>query len=178
MLPVRSIGKFIGASTATKPTASVQPGSTFYEDDTAIWYIFNGTAWVPRPWLPFQSVNRKQVSLNQVASAYDVMTATTQNLFIDAVVVHVPQNLSAVATFTGISVQTDDDTPLVILSSTDGAKAKLTGDFYHLYRGPVVSVSTKKIQLSIIGATAGAGSVANLMVFWRPVVAGGYYLNA
>jgi hypothetical protein len=38
--------------------------------------------------------------------------------------------------------------------------------------------STKKIQLTIAGATAGAGKVANISVLWRPLVAGGYYLNA
>ncbi len=175
MYPVRSISKFIGASTATKPTASVQPGSTLYEADTAVWYIFDGIAWIPKPWLPYQTISRKQISLNDVEAAYDVFTATTQSLFMDAVVVHVPKNLTAVETFTGISVQTDDDTPVVLLSSTDGAKAKLTGDFYHVYRGPAVNASTKKIQLSIIGATAGAGAVANITAFWRPVVAGGYY---
>ena len=106
------------------------------------------------------------------------MTATTQNLFIDAVIVHVPDDLSAVETFTGISVATDDGTPIEILSETAGAKAKLTGNFYHVYRGPSVTVATKKIQLTIDGGSAGTGMIADVTVLWRPVVAGGYYLNA
>jgi hypothetical protein len=133
---------------------------------------------VPKSYQPETTVNYKQISLNQTAGAYDVMTATTQNLFIDAVTVHVPDNLSAVETFTGISVATDDTTPIEILSATAGAKAKLTGNFYHVYRGPSVTVATKKIQLTIGGATAGAGMVADITVLWRPLVAGGYYLNA
>jgi hypothetical protein len=106
------------------------------------------------------------------------MTATTQNLFIDAVIVHVPDDLSAVATFTGISVATNDGTPIEILSAVAGAKAKLTGNFYHVYRGPSVTVATKKVQLTISGGTAGADKVADITVLWRPLVAGGYMLNA
>lgn len=170
--------RWIGLSTDTKPTTGVPIGATYFECNTGFLFIFNGYAWVPKSFMPESTVNYKQISLNQAAAAYDVMTATTQALFIDAVIVHVPDNLSAVPAFTGISVQTNDTTSIVLLSSTDGAKAKLTGNFFHVYRGPVVSASTKKIQLTIGGATAGAGKVADVTVLWRPVVAGGYYLNA
>ena len=170
--------RWIGLSTDTKPTTGVPIGATYFECNTGYLYIYNGYAWVPKSYMPETTVNYKQISLNQAANTYDIMTATAQALFIDAVIVHVPDNLSAVATFTGISVQTDDTTPIVLLSSTAGAKAKLTGNFFHVYRGPVVSASTKKIQLTIGGATAGAGKVANITVLWRPLVAGGYYLNA
>lgn len=169
--------KFIGMSSDTKPTG-VDAGATCYEWNTGFLFEYNGAAWIPKSFMPESTVNYKQISLNQAEAAYDVMTATAQALFIDAVVVHIPDDLSAVATFTGISVQTDDDTPVVLLSSTAAAKANLTGDFYAVYRGPSVSAATKKIQLSIIGATAGTGKVASITVLWRPVVAGGYYLNA
>ncbi|MDD5511880.1 MAG: hypothetical protein PHI12_13865 [Dehalococcoidales bacterium] len=170
--------RFIGLSTDTKPTANTQNGGTFYEWNTGFMWLYNGYAWVPKSFMPGTTVNYKQISLNQAAAAYDVMTATAQNLFIDAVIVHVPDNLSAVDTFTGISVATDDDAPIEILSSTAGAKAKLTGNFFHVYRGPVVTASTKKIQLTIGGGSAGEGMVADVTVLWRPLVAGGYYLNA
>lgn len=169
--------RFIGLSTDTKPT-TVNAGATFLEYNTGILFIFNGFAWVPKPWLPDQSVNYKQISLAQAAAAYDVMTATSQNLFIDAVIIHVPDNLSAVAGFTGISVATDDGAAIEILAAAAGAKANLTGNFHAVYRGPVVTASTKKIQLTIGGGSAGAGKVADITVFWRPLVAGGYYLNA
>jgi len=170
--------RWIGLSTDTKPTSGIPNGATYFECNTGYLYIYNGYAWVPKSYMPETTVNYKQISLNQAASAYDVMTATTQNLFIDAVTVHVPDNLSAVETFTGISVATDDDTPIEILSETAGAKAKLTGNFYHVYRGPSVTVATKIIQLTIGGGSAGTGMVADVTVLWRPVVAGGYYLNA
>jgi len=169
--------RFIGLSTDTKPT-SVNTGATYFEQNTGFMFIYNGYAWVPKSFMPESTVNYKQISLDQAAGAYNVMTATTQNLFIDAVIVHVPDDLSAVATFTGISVATDDAAQIDILSSTAGAKAKLTGNFFHVYRGPVVTASTKKIQLTIDGGAAGAGKVADITVLWRPLVAGGYYLNA
>ena len=170
--------RWIGKSYETKPTAGIPVGATAFEDNTGFMFIFNGYAWVPKSYMPETTVNYKQISLAQAAGAKNVMTATTQNLFIDAVIVHVPDDLSEVETFTGISVATDDDTPIEILSSTAGAKANLTGNFYHVYRGPSVTASTKKIQLTIGGGSAGTGMIADVTVLWRPVVAGGYYLNA
>jgi len=170
--------RFIGKSTETKPT-SINAGSTFFEDNTGWMFIYNGYAWVPKSIVADGlTVNYKQISLNQAANTYDVMTATTQNLFIDAVIISVPDVLSAVATFTGISVQTDDVAPVVLLSGTAGAKANLTGNVYSVYRGPSVTEATKKIQLTISGGAAGAGTIADITVMWRPLVAGGYYLNA
>ena len=172
-----TVKRFMGLSTDTKPT-DAPVGSTMFESDTGYMFIFNGYAWVPKSGMDGASVNYKQISLNQAADTYDVMTATAQALFIDAVTVHIPDDLSAVATFTGISVQTDDVAPIVLLSGTAGAKANLTGNFYSIYRGPSVTAATKKIQLMISGATAGAGKIADITVLWRPVVAGGYFLNA
>jgi len=173
-----SANRYIAKSTDTKLTTSINLGATCYEENTGYMYIFNGYAWIPKPTVPDQTVNYKQISLNQAAAVYDVMTATAQALFIDAVIVSVPDDLHSVATFTGISVQTDDGTPIVLCSSTAAAKANLTGNFYSVYRGPSVTAATKKVQLTIIGATAGSGKVADITVFWRPLVAGGYMLNA
>lgn len=170
--------KYLCSSADTKLTADIIAGATAYEWNTGSMWIYNGYAWVPKSFLPGQTVNYKQISLNQAAATYDVMTATAQALFIDAVIVSVPDDLHAVATFTGISVQTNDVAPIVLLSGTAGAKANLTGNFYSIYRGPSVTVATKKVQLTISGATAGSGKVADITVMWRPLVAGGYMLNA
>ena len=169
---------YIGLSTDTKPTAECSAGDTFFECNTGFMFIYNGYAWVPKSFMPDSTVNYKQISLAQAAAAYDVMTATAQNLFIDAVIVHVPDDLHSVATFTGISIATDDDAAIEILSAVAGAKAALTGNFFHVFRGPNVTAATKKIQLTIGGGSAGAGKVADVTVLWRPLVAGGYYLNA
>ena len=170
--------RFIGLSTDTKPTANTQNGGTFFEFNTGLMWIYNGYAWVPKSYMPGTTINYKQIDLNQAATDYDVMTATTQNLFIDAVIVHVPDDLSKVATFTGISLATTDSAAIEILSAADGAKANLTGNFFHVFRGPSVTASSQKIQLTIGGGTAGAGMVADITVMWRSVVGGGYYLNA
>ena len=181
-MSVEAIGslnnRFIGLSTDTKPTAEVKAGATFFESNTGFLFIFNGYAWLPKSFMPESTVNYKQISLDQAANTYDIMTATAQALFIDAVIVHVPDDLHAVANFTFISVQTDDEAPIVALSAAAGAKANLTGNFYHVYRGPSVTAGTKIIQLTIGGGSAGANKVADVTVLWRPVVAGGYYLNA
>lgn len=174
----QALAPLILLSTETKPTVGVPTGQTLYEFNTGYTWVFNGTAWIPKASLPGHAVNYKQISLAQTAGAKDVMTATAQNLFIDAVIVHIPDDLSEVATFTGVSVQTNDASSIELLSSTAGAKANLTGSFYHVYTGPTVTASTKKIQLTIAGGSAGTGKIANVSVLWRPVVDGGYYLNA
>lgn len=170
--------EYVGLSTDTKPTGVIGIGAKFHESNTGFDWEWNGFAWLPKTFWPLTTVNYKQISLAQSASNYTVMTATTQNLFIDAVIVHVPANISAVTSFTGITVQTNDDSAIEILSTAAGDHALLTGNFYHVFRGPRVNVATKIIQLTISGATAGTGAVADVTVFWRPVVAGGYYLNA
>lgn len=178
MFLIDTAQNWIGLSTDTKPTAPA-PGSIFFEGDYLWEWVYNGHAWVPKKILiEGITAQYKQISLNQAAANYTVMTATTQNLFVDAVIVHVPDNLSAVATFTGISVQTNDVSAIEILSAAAGAKALLTGNFYHVYRGPSVTAATKVIQVTIGGATAGAGKIVDITVLWRPLVAGGYYLNA
>jgi len=173
-----SSNRYICKSTDTKLTSLVNLGATCYEENTGFMWIFNGYAWIPKSFMPESTVNYKQISLNQAANTYDVMTATSQALFIDAVIVSIPDDLHSVATFTYVSVQTDDVTPIVLLSSTAGAKANLTGNFYSVYRGPSVTAATKKVQLTIGGATAGTGTIADITVIWRPLVAGGYMLNA
>lgn len=176
---ITSQQEYVGLSTDTKKTGVVGIGAKHYDSNTGLDWEWNGFAWLPTTKWPQTVVNYKQISLAQNAAAYSVMTATTQACFIDAVIVHVPDDLSAVETFTGISVATNDDSAIEILSATLGAKAKLTGNFYHVYTASSkVSAATKIIQLTIGGATAGTGMVADVTVFWRPVVAGGYYLNA
>ena len=173
-----SDNRYLCSSTDTKLTSGVNISATVYEWNTGYLFIFNGYAWVPKPSLPEQSVNYKQISLAGGAGNSTVMTATAQDLFIDAVIVSVPDDISAVASFTGLTVQTNDGTPIEILSAAAGDHAKLTGNFYHVFRGPSVIAATKIIQLTITGATAGAGKVADITVLWRPLVAGGYMLNA
>ena len=162
-------------STDTKPTTGIAKGQTLYEINTGVHWVFNGTAWLPKPSFIGQVVNYKSVSL-ATEETVNIMTATTQNLFIDAVIVHVPDDLTEVETFTSLAIATDDISAIEILSAVEGAKANLSGSFYHVHIGPNVTASTKILQATVTG-TAPA-KTANVSVFWRSVVAGGYYLNA
>jgi len=94
--------RFVGLSTDTKPTG-VNSGATFFESNTGYMFINNGEAWVPKSYMPETTVNFKSVDI-ATNGAKNVMTATAQNLFIDAVVVHVPDDLSAVAGLTSMAV--------------------------------------------------------------------------
>lgn len=170
--------RYICKSTDTKSTTDIEPGATCFEENTGFMFIFNGYAWLPKSFMPESTVNYKQISLAGAAADYTVMTATSQALFIDAVIVSVPDNLSAVATFTGIAAQTNDTAPITIMAAASALKAALTGNFYYVYRGPSVIAAAKVIQLTIGGATAGSGKIADITVLWRPLVAGGYMLNA
>lgn len=42
---VVTIKKYVGLAADVKPTTEVPPGSEFYEYDTGLTYIYNGSAW-------------------------------------------------------------------------------------------------------------------------------------
>jgi len=170
---ITTIKRFLGQSTDDKPTTA-PAGSTFFEFNTGFMWIFTGSVWVPKSFMPESTVNYNEVGI-ATADDFDVMTATAQDLFIDAVIVHVPDDLSGVTLFTSLKVETDDATPIEIMAVT--AKANLTGNFYHIFRGPVVTAATSKIIATTVGV-AGVGKAVDITVMWRPLVAGGYYLNA
>jgi len=166
--------RFIGLSVDTKPT-SAGKGSTFYEADTRNTYTcFDGVQWVLSATSADSSNVKNIVNLNQAAGAKTAFTATAQNVFIDYVGLYIPVDVSGVETFTGISVQSTDDTPVVFISSTAGAKANLTAGKLLAYPGPAVVASTKLITLTIIGGATGVACNSVLFVAFRPVVAGGY----
>lgn len=171
------VQEWMGWSTDTKPTG-VPPGSTFLELDTQHRFrCVDGRQWVID--LPARELTaRKVINLNQAASSYDLFTATTQNCFIDHLGLYVPVDVSGVETFTGISVQSTDTTPVVFIAQASGVKANLTLNAVLTYRGPAVVEATKKIQLTIYGGATGLDCNAIVFVSYRPVVAGGYLLIA
>jgi hypothetical protein len=168
---------FIGLSTDTKPTGGVFPGTRFFEYDTQNTYVFTGGVWtLEKP--ADQLTVKKIINLKQAAGDYDLFTATTQNVFIDFLTIIIPANLTAEVNLTSISIQSTDDTPVTFISSTVGAKAKLTKDAHLQYAGPAVVAATKKIQLTIAGGAAAADQNCLVFVSYRPVVAGGYLAAA
>ena len=165
--------KFSCLSSDTKPTG-VSIGSTCLEWDTQRLFITpDGDQWVMAETSKELTVTT-QHDLNQAAASRTLFTATAQNIFVDGVSIYVPVDVSAVETFTGISIQSTDDTPVVFVSSTVGAKASLTAGKIISYRGPGIVASTKLIQLTIIGGATGVACNCTVFVMYRAVVAGGY----
>lgn len=74
--------------------------------------------------LPFSSsVKTFSINLNISAGTYDVTTCTGGDVFIDSFAIYSP---IAAGGLTSVSIQTDDTTNQVFLTSGDGAVANLT----------------------------------------------------
>jgi hypothetical protein len=172
VLMLGSIYRYTGLSTDTKPAAPV--GSTFFEFDTQhLYHTPDGTHWTLKTPASQLTVTTSH-SLNQSAASRTLFTATTQNVFVDFLAIYIPVDVSAVETFTGISIQSTDDTPVEFISAVAGAKANLTAGKILTFRGPRIVASTKHIQLTIGGGAVGVTCAAQVWVSYRPVVAGGY----
>ena len=100
-------------------------------------------------------------NLTQVAATYDLCTATGGDVMIDV------YNLAfymatAGATFTSVSVQSNQTAPFVLLSSAEGAVANLTAQKHVVRTIPssagFILKSGQKIQYTIAGPT-GSGSM-------------------
>lgn len=100
------------------------------------------------------------VNLAQAAGTYDLCTASGGDVLIDL------YNLGlfctvAGATFTSVAIQTNDTTPAVILTSTEGGVANITAG-KNITRAvtfnAIVLTSGKKIQYTIVGTT-GTGTM-------------------
>jgi hypothetical protein len=66
------------------------------------------------------------IELNQVAATYTLFTGTTQAVVLEKLVFRLPNVDISGGSLTSISIQTDDVTPAVIISSADGVLANLT----------------------------------------------------
>lgn len=110
-------------------------------------------------------------NLAQAAGTYDLATVNnTGGIVIVGVDIYV---LTAGATLTSVSIQTDDTTPEIILSALEGALANLTvgKNVVKAFSKSIYLHVAKKIQYTIVGAT-GSGSL-RVVVRYRPIVNGG-----
>jgi hypothetical protein len=112
-------------------------------------------------------------SLNQAASTYDLLTGTTQAVVLEKLNVKLPTGAVGGA-LTSISIQTDDATPGVIISSTNGAVANLTSEADLSWTGSLIINVGTKIQLTIAGGAHGSAYAVTIIVQSRAVVSGGY----
>mgnify|MGYP001559087105 CR=1 FL=1 len=113
------------------------------------------------------------ISLNQAAATYDLFTGTTQVVILDGLSIKMPTGAAGGA-LTSISIQTDDVTSGVIISSTSGVVANLTSEGELSWTGFLRIAVGTKIRLTIAGGAHGSAYVADVVASCRAVVAGGY----
>jgi hypothetical protein len=112
------------------------------------------------------------IDLNQAADTYDLFTGTAQVVLLESLVISMPNEVAGGA-ITSISIQTDDATPQVIISSVDGAVANLTAEAQLAWTGKVRIGVGKKIQLTIAGGAHGSAYSCAVNAECRAVVNGG-----
>jgi hypothetical protein len=116
------------------------------------------------------------IDLHQSADTYDLLTGTTADVVIEALIFSPRVDVSDdVGGITGVSIQTDDTTPQVLIGSAEGVIANLTAYAQLAWTGDVLLRTGKKIQLTLIGGTADADpTTCDVVVVCRAVTSGGY----
>lgn len=160
--------RFIGLSTDTKPSTDVPIGATFLEYDTGCLFSYTGLNWFLKN-NPDHLFSVTTVDLHQVAGNYDLFTAPSSAIQVLEFGLIIPSDLTGTAagSLTSISVQSTDTTPIVLISSTSGAKANLTLDKHLLYTGTGVVAGTKKIQLTIAGGATTAEQICKVWLKYQ-----------
>jgi hypothetical protein len=166
---LRKPDRYVGLSTETKPTIS-NPGSTFFEYDTGNLHAFIGGVWTLKTpaQFPFTTTT---IDLNQAAASYTLFTVGASDVRVLGLTVVIPADLTGAAAgaLTSISVQSTDTTPVVLISSTAGAKANLTANKHLQYFGGEIVAATKLIQLTIAGGATGAEQLAYVFMQYAGV---------
>ncbi len=115
------------------------------------------------------------IDLAQGAASYDLFTGTTGVCLVTGFSLRLPNvNVSDDATITGISVQTNDATPRVIISQAEGLKAYLTAEYQIEKELRMQLAVGKKIQLTIYGGAADAETICTTAAEYKALAAGGY----
>jgi len=114
------------------------------------------------------------IELNQAAGAKDLFTGTTQDVVVEKLVFRMPNVDISGGGVTSISIQTNDTTAQVFISSTTGDLANLTQEAQLAWTGACLIKVGTKIQLTIAGATAGVACSCDVVAECRAVVAGGH----
>lgn len=101
--------------------------------------------------------------LNQIAASYDLFLGTTKPCLLKSLSIKQPTTVTAGA-LTSISIQTDDATPGVIISSADGAVGNLLTESELVWTGAMRIETGTKIQLTIAGGATGVGQICKIAV--------------
>jgi hypothetical protein len=148
-----TIKRFTGLSTDSKPTG-IPPGSYFWAYDTGtLFKTYDGDNWLA--YSVNSVVQPGTIDLHQAAATYDLFTATGGSVYVEYFSLTLPnKDLTDDAALTGITVQTDTTTVIVLIASAAGLKVNLTNNKVFTYATPFALPVGKKIQLTIVGGTA------------------------
>ncbi len=112
--------------------------------------------------------------LQRVGGTYDLFLGTAQDVVVEKLLIRMSGGAVGGAV-TGISIQTNDNTPQVIIAAADALVAVLTDQAQLFSTDPVMLKAGKKIQLTIVNpGAAGAANLADVVALYRAVVSGGY----
>ena len=113
------------------------------------------------------------IDLFQAAGPWDLFTGTAQAVILESLNIKLPTGAIG-GTITGITIQTDDATPGVIIDAATGAVANLLTEADLGWTGTLYITVATKIRLTIITGPAGAEYICNVTAKYKAVVSGGY----
>ena len=117
---------------------------------------------------PVKKIATTTEDLDQAAASYTLFTGTTADVILESISLrNANVDCSDDATFTGISIQTDDVTPCVFISQGNGLKANLTEEATIAWTGSEVIKTGTIITLTIYGAATDATCEPDIMVAYR-----------
>lgn len=120
-----------------------------------------------------EQVKTTTIDLNQAVGTYTLFTGTAQAVHLEKLVIQMPNDIASIATLTGITVQTNDATPQVLITGAQGLVGNMTAENQFSWEGVCRINVGKLIQLTILGGAEGAAYVCNVSVQYRAVVVGG-----
>ena len=174
----QALAPLVLLSTATKPlniagVTRIPTGQRVIEYDTGRVFKFNGTDWIFES-NPDYLFSTTTIDLSQAAGNYDLFDApATVAMQVLEFGLIIPADLTGAAAgaLTGISVQSTDDTPVVLIAADpDGKKANLTANKHLIYTGADVVAAGKKIQLTIVDGATTAAQVCSCWIKYQGVV--------
>jgi len=113
------------------------------------------------------------IDLNQAASDYDLFAGTAAACYLTSLSIKQPTTVTAGA-LTSISIQSDDATPGVIISSADGAVGNLLTESELVWTGRMrIDIGTK-IQLTIAGGATGVEQICPVVAEYVAIADTGY----
>jgi hypothetical protein len=114
------------------------------------------------------------IDLNQAAATYTLLTGTTQSVILEKLAFRLPNVDISGGSLTSILIQTDDVTPAVIISASDGVLANLTQEASLTWTGSLLIPAGTLIRLTIGGGAAGTACSCDVVAESRAVVNTGY----